>query len=478
MSFRRTQKQQKKDQRYNVIEGVYWAIMFYLLTLFLVPYALYFGATPFQIGLLESLPLFVGSLFGLLSYSVLKHFRSKKQLCVIFSIYQVILCVLLGVFYFFISQNKVFVIIFLFILFNVFDVITRIIHTDWIGKLFVLKRIGAYTAQKQILLQMISIIPILLSGYLLDTLFVGQNVLIGFTILFIIAALSRLIGAHYLNKINATETREDIKEEIKEHKISLIKVIKKDVLQNKEYKFFLIVILILYFSIFMASPYFKYYFLESLGLSYFSFVFLHVITVVSTVLSLRYWGQINDKYGASKILKATTLFFPLYTLLLIFFHRSFLLLCLLNFFDGMLVGGFVIAIRTYFYQNTRKDLITHFSLFSFVQALGVILGTLFGGYIIVKASNFFLQEIHALWFVFAIATLFRIVAFFYVLNIKEKYHKDKKANLAKDILFYVPVRKGFNRFGRLFINYDKYLFYRMTAFKKKNLTKNQKNQEK
>lgn len=469
MYFKKTQKQQTKDQKNNIIDGVFWAFMFYLITLFLAPYIIYHGATPFQVGLLESLPLFIGSLFGLFSYNILKYFKSKKQLSVIFTILQAIVCFLFAVTYFFVDNNVVSIIIVLFIIFNILTVVSRIIHTDWMGKIFWLKKMGLYTAQKQLMLELISIIPILFSGYLLDKILYGKDILIGFTIIFLIAGFSRLIATYFLNKMSVTEDKEDIQKEIKKHKISLLKVIKKDVLDNKEYKFFLIVVFVLYFSIFMSSPFYKYYFLSTLNLNYFTYVSLHVVTVISTVLSFKYWGKINDQYGASKILKATVLFMPFYTFFLIFFYRSIYLLFLLNFFDGMILAGFIIAIRTYFYQNTRNDLITHFALFSIIQALGIIVGTFFGSFIISKATLFFNKELYGLWMLFAITTVFRFVAVLYVYLIKDKYIKtEEKENIPKDILTYVPIRKGFNRFGRFILNYERHTFERINEVIKKN----------
>jgi hypothetical protein len=472
MHFKKKPKQQDVDQKNNIIDGVFWAIMFYLITLFLAPFIIYFGATPFQVGLLESLPLFIGSLFGLFSYRFLKHFQSKKQLLVVFTILQAIICFLFGIIYFFINDNIIETIIILFIVFNILAVIARIIHTDWIGKVFWIKKMGVYTAQKQLMLELVSIVPILFSGFLLDKILFGQNLVLGFTIIFFIAGISRLIATYFLNKMSVTEDKEDIQKEIKKHKISLFKVIKKDVLDNKEYKYFLIVVFILYFSIFISSPFYKYYFLSTLNLNYFTYVSLHVITVISTVLSFKYWGKINDLYGSSKILKATVLFMPFYTFLLIFFYRSVYLLMLLNFFDGMVLAGFIIAIRTYFYQNTRNDLITHFALFSIIQALGIIIGTFFGSFIISKATVFYNNELHGMWVLFAITTFFRIVAVSYVHLIKDKYIKTEEIeNIPKDIITYVPIRKGFNRFGRFLLSYERHTYERMNEFILKNKTK-------
>jgi MFS family permease len=463
MYFRKSKKQQTKDQKNNIIDGVFWAVMFYLITLFLTPYIIYLGATPFQVGLLESLPLFVGSLFGLLSYNILKYFRSKKQMVVVSTIIQAILCFAFAGIYFITTNNIILIIIILFTIYNILTIISRTIHTDWMGHVFVLHKMGYYTAQKQLLLEFMSIFPILLSGFLLDSIITEENIVYGFALLFFVAGLSRLIATHFLNKISITEDKQDIITETKEHKISLLKIIKQDIIDNKEYKFFLIVVFVLYFSIYICSPFYKYYFLSTLGINYIEYVSLHVITIVSTVLSLKYWGKINDIYGASKVLKATVMFIPLYSLLLIFFHKHIFLLFLLNFFDGMIVGGFVIATKTYFYQNTRKDLITHFALFSILQSFGIIIGAFFGSFIIQKGLEFFTKELHVMWFLFGVATLFRIVAVIYVSNIKEKYHKYKTdVNIPKDILLYIPVRQGLNKFSRYLINYEKHAFEKIS----------------
>ena len=70
MEFKQTANQQKKDLKYYLTDGIFWAGMYYLGLVFLVPYLISLKASTFQIGLINVLPIFIASFFGLLSYDL------------------------------------------------------------------------------------------------------------------------------------------------------------------------------------------------------------------------------------------------------------------------------------------------------------------------------------------------------------------------------------------------------------------------
>ena len=114
MIFRKSERQVKKDFNLFVTESVFWVLMNSIAIVFLIPYVISLGATPFQAGFLQSFPIFITSFLVLISYKLLKMFNSKKHAVVVFVILQSLLWIPLGVAHFF-FKNSVLIWIVIFI---------------------------------------------------------------------------------------------------------------------------------------------------------------------------------------------------------------------------------------------------------------------------------------------------------------------------------------------------------------------------
>lgn len=448
-TFNQTIQQQKKDYRYFILDGVFWAIMYYVSIIFLVPYLLSFGATSLQIGLLQTLPIVVASFFGLFSYSLLKYFNSKKQMIVVFAILQAFFWLPLAFAgYLFNNQFIIWLVVILYSLIQIMEHIPLPVYRDWIGKIFVKNKIVTFVAQKQTIMNIISIIPLLLAGFMLDTI-TKTNAALGFTFIFISVGFFRFASAIYLSKMSKTETKEDILKETKKMTKPVFSVFKKVVLRDRKFLYFLLVVFALYLSMNIASPYYRFYFLEILHLNYTNYILIEISSILGLVFSLYYWGNISDKFGTTKVLKATVIFLPIYPLAVILLGRNILGLSLLGFFDGVVVAGFTISIYGYFYQNIKTDnIIHHLSFFVIFQSIAVLIGSIIGG--VISSNSFFWYrgiQAYGLLLIFYISFCLRTFTIIYFTNIKDQgLVADKKSiSLARGIVLQAPVVFGMNR---------------------------------
>jgi MFS family permease len=469
MDFKQNKEQQKRDLKYSILDGINWAVMYYLLTVFLTPYIIFLGANSLEVGLIEGLPIFVASFFSLIAFSILRKFNSKKALVVFFCLIQATVCILFAVsYYFFENILLIWIIIFLFIIFNISVSISHTIYTDWISHIFNLKKIGSFQSKKDLFIQLFSIVPLVLGGLLLDILGTSafnEKVYLGFTIIFIVAGLFRYISTYFLNKMNQTEDREDIKKEEDKYNKPILSVFKKEILKDHSFRYFLIVIVFIFFSLYISAPFNKYYLIKILSFSYTKYILLNIFSIIGMALSLLYWGVICDQYGSKKILKSTLLFIAFFPLFLIVFSKSFILLSLLFFFDGMVYSGFVIAIKNYFYQNIKEDLIHHVSFFNIFQSFAIFAATMFGSFIIIEFTKIFVFEKYALWMVFIIGSLIRFISYLFAKNIKDQ--KRRPINLIKNILKYMPLRYGLNKLNHFVIREEKLLLHKIITNEKK-----------
>ena len=196
---------------------------------------------------------------------------------------------------------------------------------------------------------------------------------------------------------------------------------------------------------YIAAPYYRYYFLDVLNFSYKQYVFLEIGSILGLVLSFYYWGKICDKYGSTKVLKATILFLPIYPFLVMAFGNRVWLLFFLNVLDGALMAGLTLGIFGYFYQNIKSDLIHHMSFFLIFQSFAMLLGTIVGGYISSNPRFWFMGvERYGLLLIFSISMIFRIFTIGFIGKIKDTNRS--KINLPKNILLQKPIMFGLNQF--------------------------------
>jgi len=473
----------KKQIQYNfnhsVKDGIFWILMSSISSVFLVPFILDLGASSFQVGLLGSFPIFIASFFTLISYRVLKLFSSKKQAVVFFITSQALMWIPLSIMHFFFSkQVTVWLIIFIYVIINTLGVTISPIYNDWIRRIFPRNKMGDYLARKNLILQMISIIPILLTGYILN-LINSSETLIGFTIVFLLACVFRLLSAYNLNKMSKTENKETIIKEVNNiSKRKMFKAFKNSLHKNKSFQRFLIFIVILYFSIYVGTLYLPYFLLHTLHFSYIKYVWWSVAYVVGTFLSLRYWGYISDKFGSVNVLKNTTIFLPLFLLVPAIFYKYYFVIIFINFFAGVVISGLNLSISNYFYQYVKSDFINNYSFFIIIQATAIFVGAMFGSLIIKFTRSYFKIELYAIITVLIVSSIFRLISFLFSLRLIDDKN-NKQLHMFKDVIFQRPVVFGISELRHFFIYEEKKLVYDLDLEKEKmyNLMNN-KNKDK
>jgi Na+/melibiose symporter-like transporter len=444
MQFKQTPEQQQRDLKYYILEGVTWAVMYYIGVVFLVPYLITLKANTLQIGLLNTLPLFLASFSVLFSYSILKYFKSEKHFILFFTILQAFFWIPLAIVgYLFNDKLVIWLVILFYCLITLVEQFPVGVYREWIGKIFNTSKIVEYNSRKQIILNLFSILPLFLAGFVLDS--IHKNPTIGFTFIFIIAGIFRFGSYMVMKKMSQTEDQDCLCKESKERSKPVFKVFKEVVLKNKQFVYFLLIVTLIYFSMYVAAPYYRYYFLEILNFSYKQYVFLEIASILGLVLSFYYWGKICDKYGSTKVLKAIILFLPIYPFLVILFGSNVWLLFFLNVLDGALMAGLTLGIFGYFYQNIKSDLIHHMSFFLIFQSGAMLLGTLLGG-IISSNPRFWLfgSEKYGLLLIFGISIVFRLFTIGFVGKIKDQ--NPNRINLPKNILLQKPIIFGLNQF--------------------------------
>ncbi|HOW29766.1 MAG TPA: MFS transporter [archaeon] len=439
-TFIQTEEQQKKDFKYSVMDGVFWTIMTYLGAVFLTPYLLSLGANSFQIGLTTYVPTLIASIICFFSYDFLKYFNSKRSFVVFFVIIQATLWIPLAFVYFFATgSTAVWFVLIIYFLISIIGTIPGPVYGDWIGKVFKIKEIGLYNARRNIICNLVTILPLFFAGSILDAAS-HSNTLFIFTIIFIFAGIFRFISAMSLNKMSITETKEEIKHETHQSKGLMLNAFRDEIKNNKNYVYFFVVVLFYYFSLYVTAPYNRFYLLEIAKLSYTQYISIEIVAILGVILTLFYWGTAVDKFGATRVLKATIFFLPLYPLTLILFSKNFYVLISLVFIDAVLTAGLGIALTSYLYQNIRKNLIAHMTFLTLFQSIALTLGALSAAGINYLLTKNLGSETRALFWVFIIGIGLRFISAILSQGLKD--NNPEKTNVLKEIIVFKPIIYG------------------------------------
>lgn len=446
--FKQSEEQQKKDFKFSVLDGSFFILMNSIAVNFLVPYIILLGARPVQIGMLETLPFLVSSIFMLFSHRLLKYFRSKKAIVVFFITLQSLIWVPIA-FTHYLAKNSfiVWIVIFFYILEFSVAKLVHPIYTDWIRHIFYKGRFSRMLSKKNIFLQVFSLIPLIMIGTILDFVSV-ENTLLPFTFIFLFAGISRFISSRFLKKMSQTETKKELKREYTLHKKPIFKIFRKEVFKDKIFFNYLIFIFIMFFGIYFGTSYLKYFILDVLKFNYTKYVWFQVAFVIGNVFSLAYWGYISDRYGALRIIKSTVLFYPFFLLMHFYFAQiSFGLLLFGQFFAGTIISGFMLAILTYMYQNVKLDFMNHMSFLFVFQAIAMVLGSLFGGLIVEHFESLY-TPYYSVFLLFLITMVIRSFGVgFGVLKLKER--KTTDINFVREVMFFRPFLYGVRGFVKV-----------------------------
>ncbi len=270
---------------------------------------------------------------------------------------------------------------------------------------------GKYFGKRQRTIGFVGLLSALIAGFLLDAFKTKGLVLIGFTVLFIIAFLARLIGFMLFKKQFVPKFR--VK---KKDYFSLWSFIKR----HDNFGKFAISHAFFNLALMIASPYFSVYMLKDLGLEN-NYILFTIISISSTLFLIFFTplvGKFSDRYGNRKLFSISCILFSINPLLWMITKNPYFLIPI-QIVAGFANAGFIIAVNNFTYDaaspKKRALCITYTNM---LAGLGIFIGSLLGGLIIKYAHPKFMST---LLFVFLISAILRwTVTLFLLPQIKEE----------------------------------------------------------
>lgn len=262
---------------------------------FLVAFALELGASNLVIGILAGLTPLI-QLIQLPSIYLVERFRKRRRIAVISSfIGRLFLLLIAAIPFLFDSSFGLFFLMLFLAIHSAFAAVTSCSWNSWMRDFLPQESLGAFSSKKLILSTILGIILSLLGAYFIDQsdlLFPGNPTGV-YSVLFVMAFLSGILGIYYMSKIPEPPMIPSGLNLIK-----LISVPFKDTNFRNLIKF----LGTWNFAVNLAAPFFTVYMLQRLEIPMSMVIILLTISQVANILLLKTWGRISDQYSNKTIL--------------------------------------------------------------------------------------------------------------------------------------------------------------------------------
>ncbi len=432
-------KDTKKSLKYVTLEGTAYAVMLGIGEQFLLAYAILMNAGDFEIGILATFPILLASIFQLFSVKILHHMKSRKKLCVSFSLIQAIMWIPIVLVYFAIG-SRIPLLVLLVALYWIFGLIVNPIFVSWVGDLVPEKTRGRYFSRRRIATSSATFISIMVGGLILkyakDSL--GKEFL-GFAIIFGIALVARLLSVWFYSKVEEVPFKAEKKNEftLKDFLIHFNQRFKKGYFNT-----LVLYVALMNFGVYFVAPYIVAHILKELSFSYLQYVIVIGTYIMFQVLFFPVWGRLCDKYSALSVLKVTGYLVALSPILWLIPNNIYQAV-MVQMYSGFAMSGFLISSFNFILEvTTPKKRPTAITYYNLINGTFIFLGSICGALLISISQHWNLQSIPYIgsifWnkymFIFLVGGLWKLIVSTKIVPKLKEINIHRKIS-SKDILF-------------------------------------------
>jgi MFS family permease len=245
--------------------------------------------------------------------------------------------------------------------------------SSWIGDIVPDKIKGKFFGKRNMYMGLTLFLSTLLAGLVLS-IASQYSIFIGFTIIFSIAFISKMISWFFIKDIREPEFYVE-----EEEKFSFLEFIKR--LPTTNFGKFVIYLALMTFATHIASPYFVVYMLKNLGMSYFTYTILTTSGKIANFAFIAAWGKYSDLFGNRKIMALTGYMIPLIPFLWLVSSNPIYLI-FVQIYGGFVWSGFNVSTFSFIFDNVSpQKRIRCVSFSNVINGLAIFLGATLGGFL-------------------------------------------------------------------------------------------------
>ncbi len=363
----------QKSLEYSIKDGAAFSIMTGFGEQYFTPLAIELGASNMEIGLLASLPPFIASLPQLFTSRVTAQLKSRRKLILVAVLLQVLTWFPLAAIPLFDGSNAVLLLIFFVSLYFMFGQFANPTWNSLMGDLVNEEARGRFFGMRNKLTGAVAFVSIFLAGYMLS-LFSKETVLYGFSFIFLVALVARIISWRYLSLMEDPPMKEE-----GAVAFSFTQYLKR--LRKTNYGRFALYYGLMNFSVYIAAPFFAVYMLRDLHFTYFEYTIATAAMSLTTFLAMTYWGNLADRYGNKKIISLCGTSLAVIPLIWLF-SSDLVSVILVQILAGLVWSGFNLSAINMVYDNVRPENRTRvFAYHNILTASAIFIGAIAGAVI-------------------------------------------------------------------------------------------------
>ncbi|MBN1176005.1 MFS transporter [Candidatus Woesearchaeota archaeon] len=379
-------KEIDQTKKASIAEGSAASLMLGFGEQYVVPFALRLGASSGQIGLLSSIPSFLGSLFQLLSAKITDKYENRKRIVLTFVLLQAL--TFIPLFILPVITKNFWVLAIIFTIYLSFGNIAAPAWSSWLGDVIPMNERSKYFSLRNRITIIFLFSSVLISGLILN--FLEDNIWVGFGILFLMAFIGRFISFILFFKH---------KEPTYQSEIFSNNGFKDFVLELRKNAFgrFVIFRSSLSFAVMIASPFFAVLMLKVFNFTYLQFSVIVLAPMIIKALTMTYWGRLSHHFGNKNILRVTAILIgiiPINWLIatLLFKNNTlFIAILIIEMTSGFSWAGMELTTFNYMLDASspkrRVKLFAYYNvIFNFLILLGGLIGS-FSVMILTKQTN-------------------------------------------------------------------------------------------
>ena len=396
----------KKSLRFSIFDGVFYAIMFGIGEYYLSAYAVFLGATAFQLGFFGSLPYFFGSCVQLWSSEMTNFFKSRKRLLVVTSYFRTFIWIPIILSYF-MGAPRVWILIVSAVLYVLMYYVQYAPWLGWMGDIVDEEVRPRYFAIRTRVQTFMTLVGIVSAGLILEYVDFG-NQYYNFIFVFVLAAVSSFVSGFFVSlktDVSFAERSEDRFKLGYFSKRLLIDTFGKYTVFN----------IIFFFGIYISAPFFIAFKLTVLNFTYLELMIALSSIFLTRVLFFKPWASLTEKYGNINVLLISIFLISVIPFGWIFATMS-IHVYLLNLLAGVAWAGFDILNVNVIYETVKpSQRARSISYLTFYKGLAILAGAMTGSMIM---SNFY--NYNTFFLIFFVSAIVRLASVYYFrMEVKE-----------------------------------------------------------
>jgi MFS family permease len=390
----------RKSLQASFKDGVFASLMSGVTDFYVIPFALFLGATVQQVGWVSGIPSLLGSVSQLFAVWAVLWVGSRLRLLIRAVAAQATLLFVIATLAWTNFLYPVELLLTILVLFVICGALAGPAWGSLMTEYIPNRKRGQYFGWRTRVLGLVGVGSMILAGlFLYLTKEFSQS--LGFFAVFALAALARFISGLYISRMSDVHQKSDPASDF-----TFLMFLRR--FRESNFVKFVAFMATVTFSTHLAAPFFVVFLLRDLQWSYLTYMSFQVGGTLASLLAVQWWGKHADLVGNVRVLRLAgflTTLIPLFWLV----SRNVLFLTFVQMLGGFAWGGVTLCAGNFVYDAvTPQKRVRCIGYFNVINGTAVFLGASLGGFL---ASRLPPLQGYSLLSLFALSSACRLFFF-------------------------------------------------------------------